>query len=130
MDPGPFFYHQSTINCLLLCVYFLQTITSFHSIRLILCFQQNRVRLTTSSQVRDKVLWLCYAGFHVAAGTGSAPCQSLASNTLEVFPCSYWIDNLGFITEGKLTDVLIIPSSWGSPMSSIYFGPSHPLLHQ
>ena len=41
MDPGPFFYIQST-NCLLLCVYFLQTITSFHSIRLILCFQQNR----------------------------------------------------------------------------------------
>ena len=41
MDPSPFFYIQST-NCLLLCVYFLQTISSFHSIRLILCFQQNR----------------------------------------------------------------------------------------
>ena len=39
--PRPFFYIKST-NCLLLCVYFLQTITSFHSIRLILCFQQNR----------------------------------------------------------------------------------------
>ena len=41
MDPGPFFYYQSTINYLLFCVYFLQTITFFHSIRLILCFQQN-----------------------------------------------------------------------------------------
>ncbi len=65
------------------------------------------MRLTTSSQVGDKVLWLCCAGLHVAAGTGSAPCQSPASNTFEVFPCSYWIDNLGFTTEGKLTAVLI-----------------------
>ena len=96
MDPGPFFYIQST-NCLLLCVYFLQTFTSFHSIRLILCFLQNTVRLTTSSQVWDKVLWLCCAGLHVAAGTGSAPCQRSASYTFGVFPCSYWIDNLGFV---------------------------------
>src|SRR5215216_3804765 len=86
-----FFYIQST-NCLLLCVYFLQTFTSFHSIRLILCFQQNTMRLTTSSQVGDRVLWLCCAGLHVATSTGSAPCQSSASNTFGVFPCSYWFD--------------------------------------
>ena len=101
MDPGPFLYIQS-MNCLLLCVYFLQTFTSFHSIRLILCFPQNTVRLTTSSQVGDKVLWLCCVGIHVATSTGSAPCQGLASNTFGVFPCSYWIDNLGFITKGNL----------------------------
>src|SRR5215216_1185522 len=76
----------------LLCVYFLQTITSFHSIRLILCFPQNTVILTTSSQVGDKVLWLCCAGLLVATSTGSAPCQSSASNTFGVFPCSYWFD--------------------------------------
>ena len=35
---------------------------------------------------------------------------------MEVFPCSYWFDNLGFTTEGKFADVLIIPSSWGFPM--------------
>ena len=86
-----FLYIQS-INCLLLCVYFLQTITSFHSIRLILCFLQNTVRLTTSSQVGDKVLWLCCAGLHIATSTGSAPCQGSASNTFGVFPCSYWFD--------------------------------------
>ena len=85
------FYIQS-INCLLLCVYFLQTITSFHSIRLILYFPQNTVRLTTSSQVGDKVLWLCCAGLHVATSTDSAPCESSASNTFGVFPCSYWFD--------------------------------------
>src|SRR5215216_2358671 len=36
------FYIQS-INYLLLCVYFLQTITYFHSIRIIFCFPQNTV---------------------------------------------------------------------------------------
>src|SRR5215216_4900017 len=85
------FYIQST-NCLPLCIYFLQTFTSFHSIRLILCFQRNTVRLTTSSQVGDKVLWLCCAVLHVATSTGSAPCQGSASDTFGVFPCSYWFD--------------------------------------
>ena len=83
-------------------------------------FSAKPMRLTTSSQVGGRVMWLCCAGLHVAANAGSAPCQSPASNTFEVFPCSFWIDNLGFITEGKLTIVLIIPSSWGSPTSSTY----------
>jgi hypothetical protein len=30
---------------------------------------------------------------------------------------SYWFDNLGFTTEGKLVDVLIITFSWGFPTS-------------
>src|SRR5215216_2938364 len=83
--PVLIFYIQS-IKCLLLCVYFLQTFTSFHSILLILCFLQNTVRLTTSSQVGDKVMWLCCAGLHVATSTGSAPFPCLASNTFGVFP--------------------------------------------
>jgi hypothetical protein len=33
---------------------------------------------------------------------------------------SYWFDNLGFTTEGKLAAVLIIPSSWGSLQGVIY----------
>jgi hypothetical protein len=33
---------------------------------------------------------------------------------------SYWFDNLGFTTEGRLAVVLIIPSSWGSQRSVIY----------
>jgi hypothetical protein len=33
---------------------------------------------------------------------------------------SYWFDNLGFTTEGKLAAVLIIPSSWGSQWGVIY----------
>jgi hypothetical protein len=38
---------------------------------------------------------------------------------------SYWFDNLGFTTEGKLAVVLIIPSSWGSQRGVIYM-PSPP----
>jgi hypothetical protein len=30
---------------------------------------------------------------------------------------SYWFDNLGFTTEGKLAAVLIITFSWGFPTS-------------
>jgi hypothetical protein len=33
---------------------------------------------------------------------------------------SYWFDNLSFTTEGRLSAVLIIPSSWGSKWSVIY----------
>jgi hypothetical protein len=33
---------------------------------------------------------------------------------------SYWFDNLGFTTEGKLVVVLIIPSSWVSQRCVIY----------
>jgi hypothetical protein len=33
---------------------------------------------------------------------------------------SYWFDNLGFTTEGKLAAVLIIPSSWDSQQGVIY----------
>jgi hypothetical protein len=33
---------------------------------------------------------------------------------------SYWFDNLGFTTEGRLAAMLIIPSSLGSQRSVIY----------
>ena len=106
MDPGPFFYHQSTIYYLL----FTKAITIFHTICLILCFSKTGEidNLTVSW---GKVLWLCCGGFQVG------------NNTLEVFPCSYWFDNLSFITEGKLVAILIVPSSWGSPTSSIRVEP-------
>ena len=55
-------------------------------------FSAKPVRLTTSSQVGGKVLWLCCAGLNVATSTVSAPCQGSASNTFGVFPCSYWFD--------------------------------------
>src|SRR5215216_4309049 len=117
MDPGPFFYIQST-NCLLLCVYFLPFDT-FNPL-----FSAKPVRLTTSSQVGDRVLWLYCAGLHIAAGTGSAPCQCSASYTFGVFPCSYWIDNLGFL----MRENLLLCSSYlplGVPQRARYI-----LVHQ
>ena len=126
MDPGPSSLH-TIYNYLLICVYSVQTFTSFHSICLILCFLQNTVRLTTSSQVGDKVLWLCCAGLHVAAGTGIAPCQCSASNTFGVFPCSYWIDNLGFV----LRENLMLCSSYlplGVPQRARYILGHHAIF--
>jgi hypothetical protein len=49
--------------------------------------------------------------------SGSAPCQNPVSNKLQkwfLFPTGRL--NFGFITEGKLTVVLITPSSWGSQL--------------
>jgi hypothetical protein len=60
MDPGPFFYIAITVFLLLILFTFLQTITFYHSIRLILCSQQTGEidNLTVSW---DKVLG-CGAG--------------------------------------------------------------------
>jgi hypothetical protein len=55
--------------------------------------------------------------FHIAAGAGSAPCQKPVSINLQkwfISPTGRL--NFGFITEGKLTAVLITPSSWGSQL--------------
>src|SRR3954463_14364409 len=81
MDPGPIFTIDisSTIP-----VYFLQTTITFHTIELILCFQQTD-EIDNLTVRWGKVLSLCYAGFQVA------------SNTFESFPSFYWFDNLGFL---------------------------------
>src|SRR3954465_10694478 len=59
-----------------------------------------------------KVLSLCCAGFHVAC------------NTFEMFPSSYWFDNLGFLLRENLLLCCIIPCSWGFPL-----GRQHASLH-
>jgi len=90
-------------------IYFLQETTIFHTIRLNLCFQQTDEidNLTVSW---GKVLWLCCAG------------SKLLATPWELFPFSYWFDNLGFTTEGNLATVLIILSSWGFPTIHIRHG--------
>jgi hypothetical protein len=40
----------------------------------------------------------------------------LAGITFWSLPFSYWFDKPWFLTEGRLTTVLIIPSSWGSQL--------------
>jgi hypothetical protein len=73
------------------------------------------VRLTTSLKVGAKYLGCVVCRFHVTAGAGSAPCQKPVSFNLQkwfIYPTGRF--NFGFITKGKLTAVLITPSSWGS----------------
>ena len=107
-------YKLFTALCLLSANYYFLPFDTFNSL-----FSAKPVRLTTSSQVGDRVLWLCCAGLHVASSTGSAPCQRSASYTFGVFPCSYWIDNLGFI----LRENLLLCSSYlplGVPQRARY----------
>src|SRR3954469_3543213 len=72
------------IHLPLLPVYLLQTTITFHTIRLILCYNKP-VSLTTSLIRWGKVLSLCCAGLRIAC------------NTCVTFPSSYWFDNLGFL---------------------------------
>jgi hypothetical protein len=79
------------------------------------------VRLTTSLQVGAKYLGCVVCRFHVAAGAGSAPYQKSVSNNLQKWFLSPTARlNFGFITEGKITVVLITPSSWGSQLVCQY----------
>src|SRR3954471_2178605 len=89
------------IHLPLLLFTFLQTTITFHTIQLILCFQQTG-EINNLTVRWGKVLSLCYAGFQVV------------SNTFGLFPSSYWFDNLGFF----LREDLMLCSSYlplGSP---------------
>jgi hypothetical protein len=102
VDPGPFFYIANTVLLLLALFTFLQTITFYHSIRLILCSQQTGEidNLTISW---DKVLGCVVYRFHVAAGEKllvdkfpGAIVQSVAKlagiNLRKFGSFSYWFD--------------------------------------
>jgi hypothetical protein len=109
-------------------IYLLQTNILFHMIHLILCFQQTSEidNLTTSW---GKVLWLCcvqvphccwrwsYALDKAPSTSSLVSLPKSSSNNLQKWflsPTVRW--NFGFITEGKLTVVLITPYSWGSQL--------------
>jgi hypothetical protein len=86
------------------------------------------VRLITSLQVGAKYLGCVVCRFHVAAGAEATPYAgainkfsgAVAKVSLqqpsEVVSLSYWSIKPWFLTEEKLTDMLIIPSSWGSQL--------------
>jgi hypothetical protein len=75
--PGPFFYIAITVYNLLALFIFLQTTIFYHSIRLILCFQQTGEidNLTVSW---DKVLGCVVCRFHIAAGESYTSTSLLA----------------------------------------------------
>jgi hypothetical protein len=45
--------------------------------------------------------------------------------TIKSYSSSYWIDNLGFITEGKLAAIFIKTFSWGFPPGRSFITYSH-----
>jgi hypothetical protein len=116
--PVQFLYISITVLLLLALFTFLQATTFYHSIRLILRSQKTGEidNLTVSW---GKVLGCVVCRFHVAASEKlhadklpSAIVQSVAKLAgINLWKCgsfSYWFDNLGLTTEGKLADVLII----------------------
>jgi hypothetical protein len=117
MDTGLFFYIAITVLYLLALFTFLQTITFYHSIRSILCLQQTG-EIDNLIVSWDKVLGCVVCRFHVAtdeklhadkiSGAFVRSVAKLAGINLRKFGSfSYWFDNLGFTTEGKLAAVLI-----------------------
>src|SRR4051812_14972177 len=86
MDPGPIFTIDTYFT---VTVYFLQTTITFHTIQLILCFQQTG-EIDNLTVCWGKVLSLCCVGFQVV------------NNTFGSFPSSYWFDNLGFFPREDL----------------------------
>jgi hypothetical protein len=67
VDPGLFLYIAITVLLLLALFTSLQTITFYHSIRLILCLQQTG-EINNLIVSWDKVLGCVACRFHVAAG--------------------------------------------------------------
>src|SRR3954465_13531046 len=112
MDPDPIFTIDTSSSVI---VYLLQTTITFHTIQLILCFQQTSE--TDNLTVRwGKGLSLCCAGLQVA------------SNTFESFPSSYWLDNLGFL----LRENLLICSSHhalGGSQRGVNYPPTRQTTH-
>jgi hypothetical protein len=116
--PVQFLYIAITVLLLLVLFTFLQTITFYHSIRLILCLQQTS-EIDNLIVSWGKVLGCVVCRFHVAAseklhadklpGAIVWTIAKLAGiNLRKCGSFSYWFDNLGLTTEGKLAAMLII----------------------
>jgi hypothetical protein len=110
-----------------LFIYLLQRNILFHTIHLILCFQQtSEIDNLTSSW--GKVLWLCcvqvprccqrrsYAPDKAPSTSSGAIAKSASNNLRKWFLSPTSRLNLGYITEVKLTIVLITPYSWSSQL--------------
>ena len=104
-----------TANCsfFILC----NLILIFHTIRLILCFQQaGKIENLPVSLGQSSLIVLC------AGSTLVIVLRRAATNNLLKSCCSYRFDNLGFFLRENLLLNCIIPSSWGLP-TSVWFTP-------
>jgi hypothetical protein len=127
VDPGPISIILLSPIYFTRIVYFTRILYCFPLDTLITFVSSKPVRLTTSSQVGNEVLGCVVCRFRVAASKKSldeAPyinCPKLSQASKHhlqssVSPLQERL-NLGFLTEGKLAAILIIPSSWGSQLA-------------
>jgi hypothetical protein len=116
--PVQFLYIAITIYYFTCLFTFLQTTTFYHSIRLILCSEQTG-EIDSLTVSWGKVLGCVVCRFHIAASeklhADKLPGAIVRSVTklagINLQKCgsfSYWFDNLGLTTKGKLAAVLII----------------------
>jgi hypothetical protein len=134
MDPGP-------ISIILLSlVYFTRTIYFTRIILLFstryaynLCFKQTG-EIDNLIASWEQSIWLCVCRFRVATSRRRVnkcrkwcPCWSAIKPVRITFSHNClllsWPTYLGFLTEGNLAAIFIIPSSWGSQLAGY-------LLHQ
>jgi hypothetical protein len=88
VDPSTFFYIDNTIYCKhcflsvsTILFHSLQTNISFHTILLILCFQQNQWDWQPYCKLGQSSLVVLCAGSTLLTDTGSASCQSQLAST-------------------------------------------------
>jgi hypothetical protein len=111
-----------------LFIYLLQTNIIFHMIHLILCFQQTSEIDNLTASWGKVFLLRCVQVPRWCWRQSYAPDKTPSTSSLVLLPKSasnnlrkWFLSptgrlNFGFITEGKLTVVLITPYSWGSQL--------------
>ena len=96
-------------------LYFTASILYFHTIHLTFVFSKTgEIDNLTVPLGQSILVVLCAGSTLLLTPVKRQPPPSVAA-TFWRLAFSYWIDNLGFIIEGKLLAVLITPSSWGFP---------------
>jgi hypothetical protein len=130
MDPGPFFYIYITIYCKHCLLYFIASKYLFPHYMSNPLFTANWWDWQPHCKLGQSSLVVLCAGstlllaptprtrlFSGAVNCSLAPLPKSASNILQKwFLSPTGRLNFGFITEGKLTVVLITPCSWGSQL--------------
>jgi hypothetical protein len=126
VDPGPIYIILLSPVYFTRTVYFTCILYYFPLDTLIIFVSSKPVRLTTSSQVGNKVFGCVCAGSALLLAEDEStsivkrrPCWSVIKPVRITFShhrlsSSRSTLNLGILTEGKLAAILIIPSSWGS----------------
>jgi hypothetical protein len=135
MDPSPFFYIYITIyckHCLLSAsiIYFTANKHLFPHYTSNPLFTANRWDWQPHRKLgQSSLVVLCAGSTLLLALTPRARLslvllpKSASNNLRKWFLSPTGRLNLGIITEGKLTAVLIIPSSWGSPTGPVRHHP-------